>query len=126
MAYIIDEKKCLGCGACAFACLFDIPKATDEKKNLYVIDTEKCYGCGMCENICPVSAISPAPGHKKLIKVTIDKEKCLGCSLCARACVPGAAHGKIKEPFDIDQNKCIQCGACLKACRKGAIEAIYE
>lgn len=125
MAFYIDEEKCLGCGACAFACLFDIPEAVNSEKSKYTIDKEKCMGCGQCEHICPNSAIKPLPDHKRIVKVTIDKEKCIGCSLCARACLAGAPEGKIKEPFSINQEKCFKCGLCATKCRKDAIIVEY-
>lgn len=126
MAYIIDENKCLGCGACAFVCLFNIPQAVNSEKSLYIIDGEKCLGCGQCENICPNNAIHPAPDHKNIAKVYINQDNCIGCSLCARACPAGAPKGKIKEPFEIDQSRCIKCGLCATKCRKEAITVEYE
>lgn len=125
MAFIIDENKCLGCGACAFMCLFNIPQAVNSEKSLYTIDAEKCHGCGQCENICPNDAIHPSADHKPIKNVTINAENCVGCSLCARNCPTGAPKGKIKEPFEIDQSKCIQCGVCATKCKKDAIVIEY-
>ena len=125
MAYQIEKEKCIGCGACAFVCLFDVPAlAADGVK--YEIDKEKCTGCGQCENMCPVSAISPLPDHKKIKKVSILTENCIGCSMCARVCPAGAPHGELKSPFEIDQDKCFRCGTCAKKCRKEAILVEYE
>ncbi|MCR5485855.1 MAG: 4Fe-4S binding protein [Clostridiales bacterium] len=126
MAFLIDDNKCLGCGACAYICLFGVPTAVNSEKTKYVIDAEKCYGCGQCENICPNDAIHPAPDHKKIKKVYIDPEKCIGCSLCARACHAKAPKGVIKSPFEIDQTKCFKCGLCATKCRKEAIIVEYE
>ena len=124
MAYRILEDRCVGCGACAWACLFGVPKATDDS-TLYTIDKDKCVGCGHCEKLCPNGAIEPCPDHKAVKSVTIVAEKCIGCSACARICPTGAAHGQIKSPFEIDPYKCIRCGACITKCRKDAIAAEY-
>ncbi len=121
MSFVIDKEKCLGCGACAFICLFNVPEPVNFEKSLYTIDAEKCRSCGQCENICPNNAISSSADNKPIKKVSIDKEKCIGCSLCARNCPTGAPQGKIKEPFEIDQSKCIKCGVCAEKCRKEAI-----
>lgn len=126
MAYLINEDKCVGCGACAYICLLGIPVPTDSGKQKYYIDSEGCLGCGQCIDICPNNAISPAPGHRRIISVTIDRDRCIGCSLCARACVTKAPQGKIKEPFTIDQSKCIKCGLCATKCKKDAIIVTYE
>lgn len=125
MAYVIDESKCLGCGACAYMCLFKIPQAVNSDKSLYSIDKDKCMGCGQCENICPNSAIHPAEDHKPIKKVYINQENCIGCSLCARACPAGAPKGVIKQPFEIDQSRCIKCGVCATKCKKEAIVVEY-
>ena len=126
MAYIIDSNRCVGCGACAYECLFNVPKAVDENKNKYVIDRNSCIGCGQCEAICPNGAIFPEPGQKKIRKVEIDKELCIGCSLCRKNCKAEAPQGQIKEPFEIDQKKCFRCGVCAQKCPKQAILVEYE
>lgn len=125
MPYRIETSKCVGCGACAYECLFDIPKPRDEQKNKYYIDTDRCLGCGQCRDICPVGAVTPALGHKSIRKVTIDKEKCIGCSICARSCKAGAPKGILKSPYEIDQEKCFRCGLCAAKCPKQAIDVEY-
>lgn len=124
MAYRISEDRCVGCGACAWACLFGVPKQTEDSI-LYTIDKDKCVGCGHCEKLCPNGAIEPCPDHKTVKRVAIIAENCIGCSACARICPVGAAHGQIKSPFEIDQEKCIRCGACITKCRKEAIAVEY-
>ena len=124
MAFQIIEQRCIGCGACAWACLFSVPRQQDGSI-LYTIDKEKCVGCGHCEKLCPNGAIEPCPDHKSVKKVTILPEKCIGCSACQRICPVNAPQGQIRSPFVIDQDKCIQCGACLTKCRKDAIAAEY-
>ena len=125
MAYTIDKEKCIGCGACAFACLFGVP-VQEEGAVTYEIPKEKCVGCGQCEHLCPNNAISPLPDHRKIKKVTVDHEKCIGCTVCAHVCPEGAPYGERGKPFDILQDKCTQCGACAARCRSGAILTEYE
>ena len=126
MAYIIDPTRCVGCGACAYECLFGVPKPVDAEKSKYTIDREKCVGCGQCAVICPNDAIVADAVQRLIKKVTIDKEKCIGCSLCRRACKSGAPTGVMKEPFEIDQKKCFRCGLCAQKCPKKAIVVEYE
>ena len=125
MAFYIDNEACIGCGACKFMCLFDVPQPLDSAKSKYTIDTEKCLGCGQCVNICPNGAIHPTAEHRPIKRVYIDSEKCIGCSLCARACFAGAPHGQIKSPFEIDGDKCFKCGLCATKCKKDAIVIEY-
>ncbi|MBR3241524.1 MAG: iron-containing alcohol dehydrogenase [Parasporobacterium sp.] len=126
MAYIIDRNRCVGCGACAYECLFNVPKPVDENKKKYVIDRTECVGCGQCEVICPNGAIFPEPGQRKIRKVEIQPDLCIGCSLCRKACKAQAPHGELKSPFEIDQKKCFRCGVCASKCPKKAISLEYE
>jgi len=50
----IDQKKCIGCGACVSVC----PSGTlalEEKKAKVIGDTS--LGCGHCEAVCPTGAV---------------------------------------------------------------------
>ncbi len=125
MAFRIIEEKCIGCGACAWVCLFDVPAPANDDASKYVINTEKCIGCGHCENICPNNAIEPMHNHKKIKRVSITAENCIGCTLCAHICPAQAPTGERKKPFVIDQSKCFKCGACAAKCRHNAITVEY-
>ena len=126
MAYVIDGNRCMGCGACAYECLFHVPVPTNENKDKYKIDPAACVGCGQCEAVCPNDAVFAAPGQKKIRKVEIDQSICIGCSLCRKVCKAEAPSGQIKSPFVIDQQKCFRCGVCVTKCPKKAITAEYE
>ncbi|MCR5208010.1 MAG: 4Fe-4S binding protein [Eubacterium sp.] len=126
MAFRIDETRCVGCGACAFTCLFGSISAATDDASRYEIDEAKCVECAQCSRICPNDAIIAPEGYKRIKKVTIIPEKCKGCSLCSRACKAGAPTGVIKEPFEINQDKCFKCGVCAAKCKFEAIEVEYE
>lgn len=51
---VIDQSKCIFCGACVSDCRFDAIKLVKSK---YIIDEYACEGCGVCEYVCPVKAI---------------------------------------------------------------------
>ncbi len=126
MAYLIDPVRCVGCGACAYECLFNVPVPVDDVKSRYYIDPSACVGCGQCAAVCPNDAVVPDLSQKKIRKVTIDKEKCIGCSMCSRVCKAGAPFGERKRPFEIDQKKCFKCGLCAAKCPKDAMIVEYE
>lgn len=126
MAYTIKRDKCIGCGACKWVCLFDVPAVSADDPQKYTIEKEKCTGCGQCSNICPNNAIEPLPDHKKILRVEIDREKCIGCTVCRHVCPEKAPFGERKSPFEIDQSKCFQCGMCAAKCIKKAINVEYE
>lgn len=50
----IDGELCQGCGACAEACWFNLPRVEGE---LAVIDSESCMRCPICSKACPEGAI---------------------------------------------------------------------
>jgi electron transport complex protein RnfB len=125
MAHVIRKEYCFGCGACAFACPFDVP-VYDLESNTYSIPKEKCVDCGQCRDICPGAAIIPGTDAKKILSIHIDEEACIGCSLCSRNCPAGAITGEVKHPFTIHEDKCIKCGFCLTKCRKDAIRATFS
>ena len=52
---VVDQERCVGCGACIEACPFD---AITEQDGLAVIDVETCMGCGVCVTRCTQEALS--------------------------------------------------------------------
>ncbi|MEF3280419.1 MAG: 4Fe-4S binding protein [Elusimicrobiota bacterium] len=51
---IVDDSKCLSCGACIEVC----PRGAIKLKDKAVVNYEKCVGCGYCVVRCPAKAIS--------------------------------------------------------------------
>lgn len=126
MAFTIEEKKCFGCGACAFACLFNVPAPINSAKEKYVIDAEKCNNCGQCDSICPTGAIKPPKDYRKIRAVVINEAKCNGCTKCVDVCLAKAPIGiKDKPPFEIDADRCFHCGLCKAQCEQDAISFEY-
>jgi len=54
MAWSIDNKKCLRCGACVGVCPVNALRLTEHGVE---VDKNKCVLCGTCVTICPVKAI---------------------------------------------------------------------
>lgn len=52
--YLIDGKKCVGCGSCIDLCPYD---AIHLENNQAVIDYSKCQNCGKCVDACDYDAI---------------------------------------------------------------------
>ena len=51
---MVDEKKCICCGACTAICPVNAIKIQNGKAK---IDPKKCIKCGSCAQFCPVNAI---------------------------------------------------------------------
>ncbi len=54
MAYRIDEKECVGCGACIAVCPMGCIKLNDNGKA--EIDETICISCGSCKATCQFDA----------------------------------------------------------------------
>lgn len=52
---VVDQKLCIGCGACKRICANDGPVIVAGKCH---IDDNHCVGCGRCIAVCPKDAIS--------------------------------------------------------------------
>lgn len=56
---VVDEKKCIGCGACALACTYGAVELQDTKQGKKTrVNPVLCKGEGLCNAKCPTGAIS--------------------------------------------------------------------
>ena len=55
----VDQKKCIGCGACISACTYDAIEFQETKQGKKaLVNPVLCKGCGLCNTKCPTGAIS--------------------------------------------------------------------
>lgn len=87
----INEKMCIGCGACVEISLNDNAIELDRyigpivhSRNLD-INHEACVNCYLCEENCPTGAIELVDGE-----VVLDDDKCIRCVTCTNHCPVGA------------------------------------
>jgi ferredoxin len=55
----VDPRRCLGCGACADACPYEVVRLAfgADGMGVAVIDERACRACGCCVAACPVGAV---------------------------------------------------------------------
>ncbi len=88
----INEKLCIGCGACVQFCENDSIKLDRtlgpvvHTKNLQ-INQDICVSCYLCEENCPVEAIWLDDE-----KVVLNDDKCIRCINCTSHCPVGALN----------------------------------
>jgi Fe-S-cluster-containing dehydrogenase component/formate-dependent nitrite reductase membrane component NrfD len=139
-AFVIDNRKCIGCHACTTACKSEneVPLGVNRTWVKYVEkgtfpDTRRYFQvtrCNHCANppcvpICPVTAMF----QRKDGIVEFDPELCIGCKACMQACPYDAIY---IDPESHTAAKCHYCAhrtevglepACVVVCPEHAIIA---
>jgi len=84
---IWDEKKCIQCGQCIFAC----PHSCLESK---IFSADELKNAPSCFKAIPI--MGDKEGKQKY-KIQISPEDCTGCSICVLACPVGALSMQSKK-----------------------------
>jgi Fe-S-cluster-containing dehydrogenase component/formate-dependent nitrite reductase membrane component NrfD len=139
-AFVIDQRKCIGCHACTVACKaeHDVPIGVNRTWVKYIERGEfpnsrryflvnRCNHCddAPCVKICPTKALyKRADGI-----VDFDSNRCIGCKSCMQACPYDALY---IDPNSHTAAKCNYCAhrtergmepACVVVCPEHAIIA---
>ncbi len=139
-AFVIDQRKCIGCHACTVACKaeHDIPIGVYRTWVKYIEKGEfpnsrryflvnRCNHCddAPCIKICPTKALYKRPDGI----VDFDSSRCIGCKSCMQACPYDALY---IDPYSHTAAKCNYCAhrtevglepACAVVCPEHAIIA---
>ena len=87
----INEKMCIGCGACAEISLNDNAVELDRyigpiiHSRVIEVNHELCVNCFLCEENCPTGAVELIDD-----RVVLDNDKCIRCIECTHHCPVGA------------------------------------
>ncbi len=139
-AFVIDQRKCIGCHACTVACKaeHDVPIGVYRTWIKYIEKGEfpnsrryflvnRCNHCddAPCVAICPTRALY----KRKDGIVDFDSSRCIGCKSCMQACPYDALY---IDPNSHTAAKCNYCAhrtevglepACVVVCPEHAIIA---
>ena len=136
--FIFDHNKCVACGACSAACIFENNWSFSPREiyaynsaalpSLPVINLS--LACNHCQNAvcmdgCPSSAYSKEPSTGAII---LDDAKCIGCRYCQWNCPYDAPKYLISQKVIGKCNLCYQrliegsLPACSTACPTGALQ----
>lgn len=125
--FLLDTKKCIGCGACAVACMdqndieprkggtpfrqcFTVEKGSGKYDPVSYLSIS-CMHCedAPCIQGCPSGCLKKDPETGFTV---YDNTNCIGCHSCAMAC-PFAA------PSFGSEGKMIKCDGCIERVRHG-------
>ena len=123
-AMLIDQTKCIGCGACTVSCKgiytqasFGVLRTRMKKYETgrypsvaFRFRKHMCMHClenAPCIAACPVKAIHYVAGERGGM-VTIDDDVCVGCGNCTRQCPYQA------PVLDRDRGKAEKCTFCSR------------
>lgn len=101
---VVDEEKCIACGACAKACprcVIEIRPKGPKCRRVVVLCNNKDKGA-VANKACKVA--------------------CIGCGKCVKTCEKFQAITLENNLAYIDAEKCKMCRKCEEACPKGAIK----
>jgi Fe-S-cluster-containing dehydrogenase component/formate-dependent nitrite reductase membrane component NrfD len=139
-AFVIDNRKCIGCHACTVACKSEhqVPVGVDrtwvkyiEKgafpNNRRLFTVMRCNHCeyAPCVAICPVTALHTRDDGV----VDFNSDRCIGCKACLQACPYDALY---IDPNTQTAAKCNFCThrleiglqpSCVAVCPEQAIIA---
>jgi Fe-S-cluster-containing dehydrogenase component/formate-dependent nitrite reductase membrane component NrfD len=116
-AFVIDNRRCIGCHACSTACKSEneVPIGVHRTWVKYVekgsfpatrryFQVTRCNHCASppCVPICPTTAMYQRPDGI----VEFDKDACIGCKACLQACPYDAIH------IDPDSGTAAKCHFC--------------
>ena len=116
-AFVIDNRRCIGCHACSTACKAEnsVPLGVSRTWVKYVekgafphtrryFQVTRCNHCAKppCVPICPTAAMFQRPDGI----VEFDSDACIGCKACLQACPYDAIH------IDPDSGTAAKCHFC--------------
>jgi Fe-S-cluster-containing dehydrogenase component len=121
--YLIDVRKCIGCGSCARACSNEnnvperyfrtwIERYQISRTGEVLVDSPKG---GM-------DGFDPTVTGKDITKAFFFPKLCCHCTFtpCVQLCPVGASYRTLDGVVLVDEKRCIGCGYCVQACPYGS------
>jgi len=121
--YLIDTRKCIGCGSCVRACSRenDVP---DEYFRTWV-ERYEVSRTGEAHVDSPnggFDGFPPLVTGQEVTKAFFFPKLCCHCTHtpCVQLCPVGASYRTVDGVILVDDRRCIGCGYCVQACPYGS------
>lgn len=121
--YLIDTRKCIGCGACVRAC----SRENDVPAEYFRTWIER-YEVSRTGQVVVDSPNGGMDGFEPLVsthdvtKAFFFPKLCCHCthSPCVQLCPVGASYRSPDAVVQVDERRCIGCGYCVQGCPYGS------
>ncbi len=120
--YLIDTRKCIGCGSCVRACARE-NNVPDHYFRTWV-ERYHVSRTGQTAVDSPDGGINgfepPVTGHD-VTKAFFFPKLCCHCTHtpCVQLCPVGASYRTVDGVILVDEKRCIGCGYCVQGCPYG-------
>lgn len=121
--YLIDTRKCIGCGSCVRAC----SRENDVPPRYFRTWVER-YHISRTGQVVVDSPHGGLEGFEPLVtgqdvtKTFFFPKLCCHCTHtpCVQLCPVGASYRTLDGVVLVDEKRCIGCGYCVQACPYGS------
>lgn len=121
--YLIDLRKCIGCGACVRACSQENKVPRDYFRTW--VERYEVSRTGDVVVDSPnggMDGFTPRVGGHEITKAFFFPKLCCHCTHtpCVQLCPVGASYRTKDGVVLVDEKRCIGCGYCVQACPFGS------
>ena len=121
--YLIDTRKCIGCGSCVRACSRE--NHVPPKYFRTWIERYEVSRCGDVAVDSPnggMDGFEPKVTGHDVTKAFFFPKLCCHCTQtpCVQLCPVGASYRTVDGVILVDEKRCIGCGYCVQACPYGS------
>ena len=121
--YLVDVRKCIGCGACVRACAQENNVPRDYFRTwVERYEVSRTGEVTVDSSNGGMDGFAPRVGGHDVTKAFFFPKLCCHCTHtpCVQLCPVGASYRTKDGVVLVDEKRCIGCGYCVQACPYGS------